>query len=86
MDNLERYCRAVDRLNRAERRARFRQELADGLRVIAAAKAAGFQVKGATIAGVALELGATAASATAEQLPSVALFRTRANPKQKVML
>ena len=56
MDDFEGYCRAVDRLNRAERRARFRQELADGLRVIAAAKAAGFQVKGATIAGLTCSL------------------------------
>jgi hypothetical protein len=46
MDNLEKYCREVDRLNRAQQRARFRQEIADGLRVIAAAKAAGLPIKG----------------------------------------
>jgi hypothetical protein len=32
MDDLEGYFRAVDRLNRAKRRAQFRQEIADGLR------------------------------------------------------
>jgi hypothetical protein len=85
MDNLEKYCREVDRLNRAQQRARFRQEIADGLRVIAAAKAAGLPIKGAVIAGVALEIGA-AASAPAEEPAPLALFRTLANPKQKVVL
>jgi hypothetical protein len=84
MDNLERYCRAVDRLNRAKRRAQFRQEVADGLRVVEAAKAAGLPVKGATIAGVTLELGAPAPAAG--EPPPAALLRTRANPKQKVVL
>ena len=86
MDDLEGYCRAVDRLNRAKRRAQFREELADGLRVVAAAKAAGFQVKGATIAGFELQLGAPEPAKAAEDPPRVALFQTRTNPKQKVVL
>jgi hypothetical protein len=87
MDNLERYCRAADRRSHAKRRAQFRQELADGLRVIAAAKAAGLLIKAATIAGVSLELGAPATSApAAEEPPPVALFRTRPNPKTRVVL
>ena len=56
--------RELGRLKRAERRARMRQEIADGLRVVEAAKAAGLPIKAATIAGVALELGPPAASAT----------------------
>ena len=86
MEDLEGYCRAVDRLNRAERRAQFPQELADGLRVIAAAKAAGLQVKSATIAGFELRLGAPEPAKAAEDPPRVALFQTRTNPKQKVVL
>jgi hypothetical protein len=86
MDNLERYCREHERIKRAERRARFRQEVADALRVVEAAKAAGLPLRGVTIAGVAVELGAPAASAPAEEPPPAALFRTRANPKQKVVL
>jgi hypothetical protein len=86
MDDLERCYRDLDRIKRAERRARIRQEIAEGLRVVEAAKAAGLPVRGATIAGVALELGAPAASAPADEPPPIALFRTRANPKQKVVL
>jgi len=87
MEDVKGYCREMARISRAAQRAQFRQEIADALRVIAAAKAAGLPIKGVTIAGVPLELGAPQlASATAEESPSVALFRTRANPKQRVVL
>jgi Flp pilus assembly protein TadB len=84
MDDLEGYCRAVDRLNRAERRARFRQELADGLRVIAAAKAAGLPIKAATIAGVNLEIGAPFEREISAEDPR-RVEALRINPKLKVM-
>ena len=87
MDDFEGYCRALDRINRAKRRAQFRQEIADGLRVVEAAKAAGFRIKGAIIAGVPLELGSPEpAKSAAEEPPRVALFKTRANPKTRVVL
>jgi hypothetical protein len=86
MDTAERYFREADRRNRANRRTQFRQQIADGLRVIAAAKAAGFQVKGAIIAGFELQLGAPEPAKAAEDPPRVALFQTRTNPKQKVVL
>jgi hypothetical protein len=85
MDDLEGYCRAVDRLNRAERRTQFRQELADGLRVVAAAKAAGLSIRAATIAGVSLEIGAP----SERQISAVDPSRVdvlRINPKRKVVL
>jgi Flp pilus assembly protein TadB len=85
MDDLEGYCRAVDRLNRAKRRAQFRKELADGLRVIAAAKAAGLSIKAATIAGVSLEIGAPfEREISAEDPRRVEVLRI--NPKRKVVL
>jgi hypothetical protein len=85
MEDLEGYCRAVDRLNRAERRAQFRQEIADGLRVIAAVKAAGLSIKAATIAGVSLEIGAPSERQTsAVDPPRVDVLRI--NPKRKVVL
>ena len=85
MDDLEGYCRAVDRLNRAERRARFREELADGLRVVTAAKAAGLSIRAATIAGVSLEIGAPSErQISAEDQPRVDVLRI--NQKRKVVL
>jgi hypothetical protein len=85
MDDLEGYCRAVDRLNRAKRRAQFREELADGLRVVAAAKAAGLSIRAATIAGVSLEIGAPSErQISAVDPPRVDVLRI--NPKRKVVL
>lgn len=85
MDALEGYCRAVDRLNRAKRRAQFREELADGLRVVAAAKAAGLSIRAATIAGVNLEIGAPSErQISAVDPPGVDVLRI--NPKRKVVL
>jgi hypothetical protein len=78
MDDLKGYCRAVDRLNRAKRRAQFRQELADGQRVLEAAKAAGLPIRGATIAGVTLELGAPGPAPEATLTPLQAWRAKRA--------
>jgi hypothetical protein len=87
MNDLEGYCREMARISRAARRAQFRQEIADGLRVVEAAKAAGFPIKGATIAGVTLELGSPEpAKIGADERPRAALFKTRTNPKMKVVL
>jgi len=78
MDDLERCCRDLDRIKRAERRARIRQEIAEGLRVVEAAKAAGLPVRGATIAGVALELGAPGPAPEATLTPLQAWRAKRA--------
>jgi phage terminase Nu1 subunit (DNA packaging protein) len=85
MDDLEGYCCAVDRLNRAKQRAQFRQEIADGLRVVAAAKAAGLSITAATIAGVSLGIGAPSErQISAVDPPRVDVLRI--NPKRKVVL
>jgi hypothetical protein len=87
MDDIEGYCRDVARIKRAERRAQFRREIVDGLRVVGAAKAAGFPVKGVKIAGVTLELGSPEPiRISANESPGVSLFRTRTTPKAKVVL
>jgi hypothetical protein len=80
-------CREIARISRAARRAQFRQKIADGLRVVNSAKAAGFPIKGVTIAGVTLELGSPEpAKIGAGEPPRVALFKARTTPKQKVVL
>jgi hypothetical protein len=85
MDDLEGYCREMARISRAARRAQFREELADGLRVVAAAKAAGLSIRAATIAGVSLEIGAPSErQISAVDPPRVDVLRI--NPKRKVVL
>jgi hypothetical protein len=86
MDDIEGYCRAMSRISRAAQRAQFRQEIVDGLRVVEAAKAAGFSIKGATIAGVTLELGSPELTRIRADESRVALFRTRTTPKTRVVL
>jgi hypothetical protein len=77
MDDLEACCRELDRLARAKRRAQFRQEVADGLRVVEAAKAAGLPVRAATIAGVALELGPPDAGTEGATLTPLQAWRAK---------
>jgi hypothetical protein len=64
-----------------------KRRLAEAIAVVRAAQKAGLLVRSATIEGVELELGAPEpAKISAEEAPRVALFQTRPNPKQKVVL
>jgi hypothetical protein len=54
--------------------------------VVQAAQKAGLIIRGATIEGVPLELGAPESAKAPTEAPRVAVFQTRPNPKQKVVL
>jgi hypothetical protein len=63
-----------------------KRRLAEAIAVIRAAQKAGLLVRSATIEGVELELGAPESVKAPTEAPRVALFQTRPNPKQKVVL
>jgi hypothetical protein len=81
MTDNDALLRAYGRIARLERRERIARQLA----VVQAAQKAGLIIRGATIEGVPLELGAPGSPKPPTEAPRVAVFQTRPNPKQKVV-
>ena len=80
MTDNDALLRAYGRIARLER-----ERIARQLAVVQAAQKAGLIIR-ATIEGVPLGLGAPESAKAPTEAPRVAVFQTRPNPKQKVVL